>query len=166
MKSKNIFRTVDKAQTEKLISRRIALLTIGQAGLFSLLGARLAYLQLFKHDEYSSLSDENRTTHRLIAPPRGNIIDLSGKILATNTENYQALVVLEETGNIYEALIAFNSILPEKQINIKKILEVAKKSPKFKPIKLIDNLTWDEFSKLNANAHKLQGIFPSVDYKR
>ena len=100
----------------------------------------------FKHDEYSSLSDENRTTHRLIAPPRGNIIDLSGKILATNTENYQALVVLEETGNIYEALIAFNSILPEKQINIKKILEVAKKTPKFKPIKLIDNLTWDEFS--------------------
>mgnify|MGYP001157118442 FL=1 len=166
MKSKNIFSTVDKAQTEKLISRRIALLTIGQAGLFSLLGARLAYLQLFKHDEYSSLSDENRTTHRLIAPPRGNIIDLSGKILATNTENYQALVVLEETGNIYEALIAFNSILPEKQINIKKILELAKKSPKFKPIKLIDNLTWDEFSKLNANAHKLQGIFPSVDYKR
>ena len=166
MKSKNIFRTVDKAQTEKLISRRIALLTIGQAGLFSLLGARLAYLQLFKHDEYSSLSDENRTTHRLIAPPRGNIIDLSGKILATNTENYQALVVLEETGNIYEALIAFNSILPEKQINIKKILEVAKKTPKFKPIKLIDNLTWDEFSKLNANTHKLQGIFPGVDYKR
>ena len=60
MKSKNIFSTADKAKTEKLISRRIALLTISQAGLFSLLGARLAYLQLFKHDEYSSLSDENR----------------------------------------------------------------------------------------------------------
>ena len=88
MKSKNIFSTVDKAQTEKLISRRIALLTIGQFGLFSLLGARLAYLQLFKHDEYSSLSDENRTTHRLIAPPRGNIIDLSGKILSKNSNPF------------------------------------------------------------------------------
>ena len=166
MKNKNIFSTIDKAYTEKLISRRIALLTIGQVGLFSLLGARLAYLQIYKHDQYSYLSDENRTTHRLIAPPRGNIIDLSGKILATNTENYQALVVLEETGNIYEALIAFNSILPDKKIDIRKILTIAKKTPKFKPIKLIENLTWNEFSKLNANAHKLQGIFPSVDYKR
>ena len=166
MKNKNIFSTFDKANTEKLISRRIALLTIGQVGLFSLLGARLAYLQIYKHDEYSSLSDDNRTTHRLIAPQRGNITDISGKILATNIENYQALVVLEETGNIYEALIALNSFLPEKKIDVRKILEIAKKSPKFKPIKLIENLTWDEFSKLNANTHKLQGIFPGVDYKR
>ena len=115
MKNKNIFSSFDKANTEKLINRRMALLTIAQAGLFSVLGARLAYLQIYKHDDYSSLSDDNRTTHRLLAPLRGNIIDISGKILATNTENYQALVVLEETGNIHEALIAFNTILPEKK---------------------------------------------------
>ena len=166
MKNKNIFSSFDKANTEKLINRRMALLTIAQAGLFSVLGARLAYLQIYKHDDYSSLSDDNRTTHRLLAPLRGNIIDISGKILATNTENYQALVVLEETGNIYDALIAFNTILPEKKINIRKILETAKKSSKFKPIKLIEDLTWEEFSKLNANAHRLQGIYPSVGYKR
>jgi|TARA_B110000090_G_scaffold46421_1_gene52623 penicillin-binding protein 2 len=166
MKNKNIFSSFDKANTEKLINRRMALLTIAQAGLFSVLGARLAYLQIYKHDDYSSLSDDNRTTHRLLAPLRGNIIDISGKILATNTENYQALAVLEETGNIYDALIAFNTILPEKKINIRKILETAKKSSKFKPIKLIEDLTWEEFSKLNANAHRLQGIYPSVGYKR
>ena len=166
MKSKNIFSSLDKANTEKLINRRVALLTIAQTGLFSILGARLAYLQIYKHDDYSSLSEDNRTTHRLLAPPRGNILDLSGKILATNIENYQALFVLDETGDIYEALIAFNSILPEKKIDIIKILETAKKSSKFKPIKLIENLTWSEFSKLNANVHKLQGIYPSVDFKR
>ena len=49
---------------------------------------------------------------------------------------------------------------------IDKILKIAKKSSKFKPIKLIEDLTWDEFAKLNANVHNLQGIYPSVDYKR
>ena len=166
MKSKNIFSSYDKANAEKLINRRVALLTIAQVGLFSILGTRLAYLQIYKHDDYSSLSDDNRTTHRLLAPPRGDIIDISGKILATNTENYQALVVLEETGDIYEALIAFNNVLPEKKLDIRKILKIAKKSSKFKPIKLIEDLTWDEFAKLNANVHNLQGIYPSVDYKR
>ena len=127
MENKNIFSSFDKANTEKLINRRMALLTIAQAGLFSVLGARLAYLQIYKHDDYSSLSDDNRTTHRLLAPLRGNIIDISGKILATNTENYQALVVLEETGNIYEALIAFNTILPEKKNQHKKNFRNCKK---------------------------------------
>ena len=127
MKNKNIFSSFDKANTEKLINRRMALLTIAQAGLFSVLGARLAYLQIYKHDDYSSLSDDNRTTHRLLAPLRGNIIDISGKILATNTENYQALVVLEETGNIYDALIAFNTILPEKKNQHKKNFRNCKK---------------------------------------
>ena len=166
MKSKNIFSSHDKANVEKLINRRVALLTIAQIGLFSILGTRLAYLQIYKHDDYSSLSEDNRTTHRLLAPARGNIIDISGKILATNTENYQALVVLEEIGDIYEALIAFNNLLPEKKLDIIKILKIAKKSSKFKPIKLIEDLTWDEFAKLNANVHNLQGIYPSVDYKR
>jgi|TARA_B110000305_G_C19414044_1_gene627000 penicillin-binding protein 2 len=166
MRNKTIHSSFDIANSEKLISRRATLLAIAQTALFGVLGSRLAYLQLYKHDEYKSLSDDNRTTHRLIEPARGSILDLTGNLVAMNTENYQALVVLEETGDVHKALIAFNSILPEKKLEIKKIIDLSKKFSKFKPIKLIENLTWDEFSKLNANVYNLMGIYPNVDFKR
>ena len=37
---------------------------------------------------------------------------------------------------------------------------------KFVPINLVSELTWEEFSKLNANLHKLDGIFPRIGTKR
>ena len=49
-----------KYDTENLINRRSALLTIGKVGIFGILASRLAYLQIFESDNYQSLSDKNR----------------------------------------------------------------------------------------------------------
>ena len=65
--------------TDTNISRRTLLLSIGVSGVFALMTSRLAYLQLYRHKDYKSLSDENRITHRLIQPSRGVIFDTQGK---------------------------------------------------------------------------------------
>ena len=68
--------------TDRQISRRTMILSIGVSGVFALMSSRLAYLQLYKHKDYKSLSDENRITHRLIQPSRGIIYNAQGKPIA------------------------------------------------------------------------------------
>ena len=67
-----------KYDTENLVNRRSALLTIGKIGIFGVLASRLAYLQIFESDNYKALSDKNRITQRLIKPNRGVIYDIQG----------------------------------------------------------------------------------------
>ena len=148
------------------ISRRSLLLTIGKTGIFAIIGSRLAYLQLYKNSDYRSLSDENRITHRLIEPLRGIIYDVNGTTLANNIESYQASVILEETPNIKAALVSLNKVLPEKKIDVDQTIIEINRSKRFVPVKILDNLTWSEFSRLNANLYRLKGIFPSVSFKR
>ena len=100
-----------KYDSDHLINRRAALLTIGKGSVFAILASRLAYLQIIENDNYSSLSDDNRITHRLLEPERGFIYDISGRSIATNKEDYQAAIIMEETININDALKAFNFCL-------------------------------------------------------
>ena len=126
----------------------------------------ICHLQIVKKDKYTALSDKNRITHRLIEPQRGLIYDLSGKLIAINKENYQAAIIFEEIVNIREALEAFNHILPSANLNISQILKEINQSKKFVSIKIADDLSWKEFAKLNANIHRLNGVYPLVGFKR
>ena len=166
MREKNKEFIFHKYDTDQLINRRAALLTLGKGTIFAILASRLAYLQIIENDNYSSLSDDNRITHRLLEPERGFIFDISGRPIATNKENYQAAIILEETVNINDALNAFNHVLPGAKLNIPETIKRIKKSKKFVPIKLIDDLSWEDFAKLNSNIHKLKGVYPVVGFKR
>ena len=78
------------------------ILSIGVSGVFALMSSRLAYLQLYKHKDYKSLSDENRITHRLIQPSRGIIYNAQGKPIAKNIYNawYGSSLPLLNTADI------------------------------------------------------------------
>ena len=166
MRQKNKEFIFHKYDTDHLINRRAALLTLGKGSIFAILASRLAYLQIIENDNYTSLADDNRITHRLLEPQRGFIFDISGKPIATNKENYQAAIILEETVNINDALNAFNHILPNAKLDVPKTVKRIKKSKKFVPIKLMDDLSWEDFARLNSNIHKLKGVYPVVGFKR
>ena len=154
------------SNTDKQISRRTMILSIGISGIFATMSTRLAYLQLYKHRDYKSLSDENRITHRLIQPSRGIIYNTQAQPVAKNIESYEASIILEETSDLYQALDSLASVLPEKKINIQKIIKKITQSKKFVPVQVVENLSWDEFARLNSNLYRLKGVFPSVAYKR
>ena len=166
MRQKNKEFIFHKYDADQLINRRAALLTLGKGTIFAILASRLAYLQIIENDNYSSLSDDNRITHRLLEPERGFIFDISGRPIANNKENYQAAIILEETVNINDALNAFNHVLPGDKLNIPETIKRIRKSKKFVPIKLVDDLSWKDFAKLNSNIHKLKGVYPVVGFKR
>ncbi len=68
-------------------------LSIAVFGLFALLTARLAYMQIVKGPSYSERSRDNHLVRTDVVPPRGLIYDRNGVQLVQNVPSYSAQIV-------------------------------------------------------------------------
>ena len=81
---------------------------------FGLLAARLAYLQVSKHDELSTQAENNRIAVVPITPNRGLILDRNGVVLANNYSAYTLLSFFAVT--IHRRLLWFT--VPSQAVQI------------------------------------------------
>ena len=142
----------------KVLINRSLILGAVELFLLLLLIARLYYLQVYQADKYKTLADENRISTRLLVPPRGVIYDRHGEMLATNRQNFQVMIVAEQTTNVQETLDALKKIMPISEAEEERVKKDLKKNRSFVPIKIKDNLSWEEVSKIQLNAPDLPGI--------
>ena len=150
----------------KLISRRMFILSIGKIIVFSGIIGRLFSLQISENIKYKTLSDKNRLREWKIAPKRGIIYDYFGNIIADNTQVFQLHVIPE---NIVDMKVLFFRLKKIIELSDEKIVKIKKKIRSQKPweIVIISNyLTWSEFSRLNLFLHELPGIKPVVSVAR
>ena len=78
----------------KLFNRRTLFIGASQGVLGSALIARLSYLQLIKHQEYSIQSDSNRIKQIISPAPRGAIVDRFGFNMVNNESSYRLFLYL------------------------------------------------------------------------
>lgn len=142
----------------KVLIGRSLVVGIGKFLLLMVIIARLYYLQVYQADRYKTLADENRISTRLLVPPRGLIYDRNGVLIATNQQNFQALIVAEQTPNLQATLDAFKKIMPLSEGEEERIKKELKRKRSFVPIKIKDNLSWEEVAKIQLNAPDLPGI--------
>ncbi len=142
----------------KTFNRRAFMLGAGQSALATALIARLSYLQLWKHKEYSIQSDSNRIKPIIMPAPRGEVIDRNGFALTKNDRNYRLLLYLDVRRKDAELLERLTQILnlnsEEREVFAQKIKNSRRKSV----ISLIDNLGWDDLARIESNSHLLPGI--------
>ena len=96
----------------KLFSRRALILGGGKATLIGVLAARMYYLQVMEADKYAVLAEDNRISTRLLAPPRGLILDRNGIAMAVNQQNYRVMLVAERSPSLDYTLDALSRIRP------------------------------------------------------
>lgn len=143
----------------KILINRSYVMIVAKLVFLVLIVLRLYYLQVFQADKYKMLADENRISTRLLIPPRGVIYDRNGVMVASNRQNFQAMIVAEQTPNVQKTLDKFKKIMPfsdEEEARVKRDL---KRNRSFVPIKIKDNLNWEEVAKIQLNAADLQGIY-------
>ena len=143
----------------KVLLKRSLIMACGMAFLLLCIIFRLYYLQVYQADKFKMLADENRISTRLLIPQRGIIYDRNGVVLATNEQNFQALIVAEQTADVQQTLDSFKKIMPLEDFEEERIKRDLKRNKSFVPIKVKDNLTWEEVSKIQLNAAELPGIF-------
>ena len=158
---------VHEEQTRfKTFSRRALLLGGGQSLLLATLVGRMYYLQVVESERYRTLAEDNRINLRLLAPPRGRIVDRFGVALAVNQQNYRAVIVPEQAPDLPRALDDLSRIIELGEDDRARILrEVARKRP-FVPVTVRDNLSWRQVSRIEVNAPVLPGVFIEVGQTR
>ncbi len=146
-------------ETEKtrLLTRRVVLIGVAQVGLFSLLLGRLYYLQILQKTKFTTLAEDNRISLRLISPPRGQIVDRSGTLLAVNQKNYRLVLLPEQVASLQELLDKIALLLELTETDRKKIERDLKNLGGLNAVMVRDNLTWDQVSSLSLNAPDLMG---------
>lgn len=142
----------------KVLINRSLIVGIGKFLFLLIIIGRLYYLQVYQADRYKMLADENRISTRLLVPPRGIIYDRNGKMIATNRQNFQALIVAEQAPNVQATLDAFKKIMPLSEAEEERIKKDLKRNRSFVPIKIRENLSWEEVAKIQLNAPDLPGI--------
>ncbi|HET7086947.1 MAG TPA: penicillin-binding protein 2 [Rhizomicrobium sp.] len=137
--------------------------SVGMGGamtaVFAVLGGRLYQLQIRDGAQYLTEAEDNRVSERLIAPPRGRIMDRFGVELANSRRNYRVLLVSENaTQGVPEALDAIGKVVLLGDQQKKKILHDIAINKKFVPVPVAENLSWEEFSRVNLHLPYLPGI--------
>ena len=129
-----------------------------QFGVLGVLGARLAWLQVAQGPRYKTLSDKNRINIKMLPPSRGEIVDRFGTKLAVNEQNFRLQVIPEQTQNLEQSLRAAAKLIKIDEKDIKATIAKAKRSPKFVPVEIKDNLSWEDVAKIEVNLTDLAGL--------
>jgi penicillin-binding protein 2 len=139
----------------------------GMTLVFGILAGRLYQLQIRDGDQYMTEAEDNRINERLLAPPRGRIFDRFGAELANNRRNYRVLLVAEQaTQGVEEALDTIGKVIAITDTQKKRVLATLAQNKKFVPVPVAENLSWEEFSRINMHLPYLPGVQPDVSETR
>ena len=141
-----------------VFTRRALLLMGGQTAVLGVLGARLYQLQVVEGARYATQAEDNRISARLVAPPRGRILDRFGVPVAANEMNWRALLVAEQTSNVQATLEAFSQIVPLDDRERARIERDVRRHRRFIPVMVREFLSWEEMARIEVNAPDLPGI--------
>ncbi len=158
MKTKKYRRGHKKKTLEPSFERRAFIIGGIQAAGLTILGGRLAWLQIAQGDRYSTLSDRNRINVKFIPSKRGDIVDKNGVPLALNNRSFRVMLTPERAGDVSQAvqkLSRFISVNPEQ---VEKALDRAKRSPSFLAVEIARDLEWEDVAKIEVNMPDLPGI--------
>ena len=128
---------------------------------FSLLVARLVFLQIYRHEDLSEQAENNRTAVVPIVPNRGLILDRNGVVLATNYSAYTLEITPSKVGNLEETIAALEKIVeiqPRDKRRFKKLRDEAKN---FESLPIRTRLSDGEVARFAAQRFR----FPGVDIK-
>ena len=151
---------------EDIINRRMFIIGVAKIIIFTGIIARLFSLQIDNNKKYLTLSDKNRIREWKLPPIRGNILDYFGNIIAGNLKVYQLHIIPEQVENFNYLLSRLKGLL---QLSDKKISNILKSKKRLKPWESIivsENLSWDNFVKVNNYLYDLVGVKPVMTISR
>jgi len=155
----------DTALSQRRITRRALFLAGAQAAFVGALALRMRFLQVEQADEFRLLADENRINIRLIPPPRGQIYDRNGIVIAENVPSYRITMVREDAGDAEEVMRRLDALIGLDKREMARALEEMDRSG-IHPVTLADRVSWTDISRVAVNAPALPGVTTEVGLTR
>ena len=128
---------------------------------FSLLVARLVYLQVYRHADLGAQAESNRTAIVPIVPNRGLILDRNGVVLASNYSAYTLEITPSKVANVDETIAALEQLVDIQPRDKRRFKRLREESKSFESIPLRTRLSDEEVARFAARRFN----FPGVDIK-
>jgi penicillin-binding protein 2 len=151
-----IFNEVNERQG--VFTRRVFMLGGLTAGALGVLTGRLAQIQLVETKQYVEQAKENQFRRTVRIPPRGVILDRNGVALASNRPSFRVMFTPAEAPNANEALDAITMVLGISDDKRESIRRDMAHAPKYRPIELAEDMSWEQFSAVNIRTPELPGV--------
>ena len=150
----------------KTINRRMFIFSAAKAVVFFGIVGRLFSLQINENKKYLTLSDKNRLRETRLPPIRGEFKDYFGNTIAGNLKVYQLHVIPEQVENFKSLVIRLQKILNFNSDKLNKIIKTKNNQKPWESLVISENLSWEEFSKINFYLHELPGAKPVITVGR
>ena len=148
------------------INRRMFILATAKVIILGGLISRLFFLQVKENKKYLTLSDKNRIREWKLPPVRGNFEDYFGNTIAGNFEAYQLHLIPEEVENFRYTINRIKNILGLSEKQFQRVLKKKKEIKSWETLIVSNNLSWENFSKINNNLYDLNGVKPVISISR
>ena len=140
---------------------RVLVASVAVLFAFSLLGARLVYLQVYRHTDLNEQAENNRTAVVPIVPNRGLILDRNGVVLATNYSAYTLEITPSKVDNLEETIAALEKVVDIQLRDKRRFKRLREESKNFESLPIRTHLTDEEVARFAAQRFR----FPGVDIK-
>ena len=139
---------------------RTRVLVIGLAVLvaFGLIAARLIWLQVVRHDELLAQAESNRTAILPVVPNRGQIIDRSGRVLATNYSAYTLEITPSKVRDLDGTIAGLSRIVHIEPRDVRRFKRLREESLSFDSLPIRTRLTDEEVARFAAQRYRFPGV--------
>ncbi|GAA5165423.1 penicillin-binding protein 2 [Viridibacterium curvum] len=125
---------------------------------FGLLVARFVYLQIVKHDYYSTRAEENRISLVPIVPNRGLIVDRNGVILARNYSAYTLEITPSKVRNLEATIDELGEVIDIQAKDRKRFKKLLDESRNFESLPIRNRLSDEEVARFIAHRYRFPGV--------
>ena len=131
------------------VNRRMFIIGVAKVIVFTGIIMRLFSLQISDNKKYLTLSDKNRLREWRLPPIRGEFVDYFNNVIAGNLKVYQLHVIPEEVENFRYLMLRLKEILALDDNEVKRVIKKKKNQKPWETLVISENLTWEEFTKVN-----------------
>ena len=137
---------------------RIFVFTVVVAACFLLLLLRLAYLQIWRHDDLLAQAESNRTASVPVVPNRGLILDRNGVVLATNYSAYTLEITPSKTADLDQTIETLSTLVDISARDRRRFKKLMEESRSFESLPIRSRLSEAEVARFAAQRFRFPGV--------
>jgi len=151
-------RIKDHWNEQRIFSQRTLGAVIVITALVLTLIGRLTYLQVWRHDYYTELSQGNRVRLDPIPASRGLIFDRNGKVMADNEPAYQLELIREQVPDLHDTLKRLTSLglIDRDELDDTRRMILSRRSFDSVPVRL--RLSDEEIGRFAVHRYQFPGV--------
>ncbi len=158
MLKRKFYTLKDHFKESQLYLNRTVAATVFVAIVFAVLLFRLAFLQIYQHDLYKTLSLNNQIRFDPITPARGLIFDRNGVVLADNVPAFSLEITPEHVSNLKETIIELQKVITITDAEVKQFFKTIKYKKRSESIPIRINLNEEEVATFSLEKYRFSGV--------